>query len=293
MFKNDSAATTENENLKQFLANSSIDIKLRLRLNKIFEQQSPITHLDFRGYEHGKKLAVDKEDLLVLLNICNLVKNTLKELIILGPTLDDESASLISGVLPSLSALTAFYLNAGQVGTSGIHAITEQFKKLQQLSTVLLHGDNIDDDAVADITSHIRSVPQINTISIHSVSFGETGWTSILDLMETNISQFKQISIKCATVSEATCERLNKILSNSNIRVQGFSLQAKTIANIETILAGMRNCRYLTDIILVSHIDNPESVDQLHIDAELKKIIAEHLQISNIENSTERLIPKI
>jgi len=235
-----------NENLKRMLSVLKIDSNLRIRLDKIFDQQSPVTRIDLRGYERGKKLAVDKEDLYVLLQISKQIP-TLQELVLLGDALDNESAILISKALPNIPSLTALYIEGSGIGDAGADAVFSTLEEFPNITTIYMHGDKITDRGITDIARSITRNRNICALSIHSRLIGESGLSAIASFLP--LGSLKQISVECPTVGDATCKLLGQMIAENSF-LQGFALKADSIVNAEALMDGFRINSSLTEIVL-------------------------------------------
>jgi len=112
-----------NAELKNLMSKLRIDGNLRARLNKIFNTEDPVTSIDFRGYEHNKKLQVKKEDLQTVLTICQAIP-TLESLTILGDELDDKDAPALGEAIAQMNQLNSFNIDSSNIGDAGAAAFT-------------------------------------------------------------------------------------------------------------------------------------------------------------------------
>lgn len=270
-----------NEDLKRMLITLKIDGNLRVRLDKIFDQQSPVTRIDLRGYEYGKKLVVDKEDLCVLLQVSKQIP-TLQELVLLGDALDNESAILISKALSEMPTLTALYVEGAKIGDDGAVAVFSALERLPNIATIYVHGDRITDRGVMGIVQSIARNRSIHALSIQGCLIGEAGLNSIASLLALN--RLRQISVKCTTVEDTTCKLLGQRIAEDSL-LQGFALEADDIVSVEALMDGFRINSSLTEIVL--NADNFSSAVTSEVE-----IITKDICVRNAQGFVQVLVEK-
>ncbi len=262
-----------NEELKRLLATLRIDGNLRMRLNKIFDSEEPVTSIDLRGTEHGKKLEVFKEDLPPLLSICEKIPN-LQIFIIIGPSLDDESISMIASFLSNKLELKVLHVESNQVSAGGFACIAKSVQMLPNLFAVYLQGDMLNDNAVESITQALLMNTHIYRLSIEGgKEISDAGIAMLSKLISMN--RLDQIAITCHYLSIDSCKRLGQLIAQ-NTKLRGLVIEANTIDGLKFLLDGIRINSFLTDILLMSH--NLDTSGETTIAEEIEKIIDRNKQ---------------
>ena len=154
-----------NEELKALLAKQKMDGNLRTRLNKIFDKSCPVTCIDLRGYEHGKRLNIRKEDLSTLLQICGEI-STLQSLTISGHELDDSSALVLAEAIVNMKTLEALNIDSSSIGEQGAIEIVKAIGRHGGIRYVCLHGDGIGNLAADAIAIVVTNNPYITRLSV-------------------------------------------------------------------------------------------------------------------------------
>jgi len=261
-----------NEHLKVTLATLRMNGNLRMRLEKIFDTKEPVTAIDLRGSEHGKKLDVSKEDLPALLQICREIP-TLQTLIIIGHYIDDEGVTLISEVIPRLRELQVLHIEGDNMGDLGISHIAPSITKHPALEVVYLRGDMLNDKVVDHIVKVTLSNSRIHRLSIKGYQISNDGIQNLSNLIL--IDRLDQISITCADLNVESCQLLGKLIAKNN-KLESLVIRAKKIDEVNFLLDGVRINSFLKDVSIFD--DSLGADESLKIERELTQITTRNAQ---------------
>jgi hypothetical protein len=261
-----------NEHLKATLAMLRMNGNLRMRLEKIFDTKEPVTAIDLRGSEHGKKLDISKEDLPALLQICEKIL-TLQTLIIIGHHIDDEGVTLISEVIPRLRELQVLHIEGDNMGDLGISHIATSIAKHPALEVVYLRGDMLNDKAIDHIVKVTLSNSRIHRLSIKGYQISNDGIQNLSNLIL--IDRLDQISITCADLNFESCQLLGKLIAKNN-KLESLIIRAKKIDEVNFLLDGIRINSFLKDVSIFD--DSLGADESLKIERELTQITTRNAQ---------------
>jgi len=248
-----------NEDLKRLLATLKMNSNLRMRLNKIFDELSPVTSIDLRGYEHGQKLEVCKKDLLILLQICKAIP-TLRSLTILGHELDDTSALILAEAAADMGKLEALNIDSSNIGDKGATKIANAVSRHGSIKYVCLHGENMGNLATDAIAMTVTNNPNITRLSIQGTHIDDEGIMSLLNLSLLN--RLEQIVIIGGSANSSVCIEIGKKLAKDN-KLRSFVLEVDDFENLAAVLDGVRINSFLTDITLIARNFTPSQNDAI------------------------------
>jgi hypothetical protein len=271
-----------NEELKKLLSTLYIDGNLRVRLNKIFDKSEPVTEIDLRGYEHGKRLDVRKEDLLVLLQVCKAVPN-LQAIAFFGYELDDDSAFKLASAMESMGNLNVIDICGSNIGDGGAVKIADAISRHGSIKSFCLNGDAMGNQAAVAIVKAVADNRNITGISVQGKHISNVGILSLLNLLSLN--RLKQMVIIGETADYSTCKGIGEKLARDNT-LQSFVLEVDSIDNFEVVLDGIRINSFLTDVILVAH-----NLEQSKLDAIEKTL--EAIKLRNAQGIYQRKIDDV
>jgi len=254
---------------QEILDKAKIGLMLRLRLDKLFEKEGPVTSINLLGFDcHRKKLDVTKEDLPALIKVSESI-DTLESILMWGISLDDEAADQICEMVKKVVSLKFLCLFADKLGDNGIIKISSTIANHPSLQRIQIYGESIGDKGVGALVGAFKNNRDINKISIAGDKITCQGAQTLFNFVNADTDRFLTVALNCDSLDKDNCESISKFLVSANT-LENFFLEANHVETPKVILDGFRENTSLTGVIF---IDNSMTECELkNIESELKEI---------------------